>query len=410
MWLGLMLSLVEGGDGFKWYGMALNSGAKILVIDDEPGLLRSITAYLEDSGFVAIGAENGKQGLDLFNREVPDLVLTDLHMPVLGGLEVLSTITKRSPDTPVLVISGAGELNDAIEALRLGARDYITKPVSDMAVLEHAINKALERKKLIEENKIYAQKIEHNLKVLEEDQAAGRTVQQSMLPPEHLKLNDFECSYRVIASLELSGDFVEYFVINENCIGVYLADVSGHGASSAFVTVLLKSLINQYQVHYKVNKNDAILNPAKIMQALSDEIFSAKLSKYITLIYGVIDTSTSEFTYGIGGHYPNPILYSQDGTAKFLTGSGFPIGIVTPVEYQQQTVKVEKGEQLILLSDGVMEVFMHGSTLDEKDRGLLEVVKTSKGDIPAMLRGCGVTTKTNLQQPDDITILVISHK
>ncbi len=158
------------------------SVAKILVIDDEPALLRSITAYLEDSGFVAYGAEDGKQGLDLFYRETPDLVLTDLHMPALGGLEVLSTIKKRAPDTPVIVISGAGELNDAIEALRLGARDYITKPVSDLAVLEHAINKALEHKKLLEENKSYAQHIEHNLKVLEEDQAAGRRVQRSLLP------------------------------------------------------------------------------------------------------------------------------------------------------------------------------------------------------------------------------------
>ncbi len=223
-------------------------------------------------------------------------------------------------------------------------------------------------------------------------------------------MNDFECSYRVIASLELSGDFVEYFAINENTIGVYLADVSGHGASSAFVTVLLKSLINQYQVHHKVNQDDTILNPAKLMRALSDEIYNAKLSKYITFVYGVLNTSTSEFTYGVGGHYPNPILCSADGTTKFVTGSGFPIGIVIPVEYQQQTIKLLQGDHLVLLSDGVMEVFMPGKTLDEKDQGLLEIIKKSKGDISAILRDCGVTTKTNLAQPDDITILVISHK
>ena len=67
--------------------MALNSGVKtkILVIDDEIALLHSITAYLEDSGYVAFSAENGKAGLEIFARENPDLVLTDLHMRVLGG-------------------------------------------------------------------------------------------------------------------------------------------------------------------------------------------------------------------------------------------------------------------------------------------------------------------------------------
>lgn len=387
-----------------------NSPATILVIDDEAAILRSITAYLEDSGFVARSADNGKEGLELFERIKPALVLTDLHMPVLGGLEVLNTLTKKYPDLPVIVISGAGELNDAIAALRLGAWDFITKPIVDLHVLEHAIKQALDRKKLLNENKAYAERIEHNLKILEEDQAAGRRVQISLLPPDEMIVNNFTFKFKIIPSLQLSGDFVEYFTITDDLVGVYLADVSGHGASSAFITILLKGMIAKYNVQFHAKQDDTITNPAKLMRAVSDEFFAAKLGKYLTLVYGILNTKTFEFTYGVGGHYPNPILYThEDDNTRLLEGEGFPIGIMANVEYNTQSIKLLPGDHIVMLSDGVMEVFMPGKNLTQKEEGLLAMVRACKGDISAILRASGVTTKTNIEQPDDITILVIGH-
>ncbi len=385
----------------------LNQAATILVIDDESALLRSITAYLEDSGYVALSAENGREGLDVFEQSRPALVLTDLHMPVLGGLEVLRTITKKYPDTPVIVISGAGELNDAIEALRFGAWDYITKPISDLQVLEHAIKKALERKQLIEQNKKFAQNIEHNLKILEEDQIAGRRVQKTLLPADNLRINNYSFSYKIIPSLELSGDFVEYFLIKDDLIGVYLADVSGHGASSAFITILLKGMIAKYNVQYHAQQDNTILDPAKLMEAVSNELFAAKLGKYLTCIFGLINTKTDEFTYAVCGHYPNPILVNASGAAKILPGSGFPIGIIADVKYETQSIKLSKDEYIAMFSDGVMEVYEKGKSLDEKEQGLLRSVQECKGDLSVLLRSSGATTTTNIAQPDDITILLI---
>jgi sigma-B regulation protein RsbU (phosphoserine phosphatase) len=389
--------------------MGLNAGAKILIIDDEAALLHSITAYLEDSGFKAFSAENGKQGLEVFKQEQPSLVLTDLHMPVLGGLEVLSTITKTSVETPVIVISGAGELNDAIEALRLGAWDYLTKPISDLQVMEHAINKALERKNLIAENKMYAQRIEQSLRILEEDQAAGRSVQMSLLPKNSLSVKDFSFEYRIIPSLELSGDFVEYFPITEDIYGLYLADVSGHGASSAFITVLLKSLVSQYLAHYRVSKDDTIMSPAQMMQVLSKEIFAAKLNKYLTIVYGVINLSSGEFTYGVGGHYPSPVLLNKSGKAAYLDGRGYPVGIMSNADYKTEKAILAKGDHLVIFSDGIMELLLPEKSLDEKDQALLEIVANSHGDIAAILDGCSPSQIEIKNQPDDISILVISR-
>ncbi len=137
---------------------------KILVIDDESVIRESMTAYLEDSGFLVCQASDGREGLAVFRREQPDLVMVDLRMPGIDGLEVLSAVLTESPDTPTLVVSGTGVIQDAIEALRMGALDFVTKPILDMAVLEHAAKTALERARLRVENRCYREHLEQEIR------------------------------------------------------------------------------------------------------------------------------------------------------------------------------------------------------------------------------------------------------
>ena len=136
---------------------------KILAIDDEPVIRDSIAAYLEDSGFNVLQAGDGQQGLTLFREHTPDLVLLDLRMPEMDGLAFLEALRQEGADTPVIVVSGTGMLQDAIEALRAGAHDFVTKPILDMAVLEHAIQNALERARLRQENTRYRQHLEEEI-------------------------------------------------------------------------------------------------------------------------------------------------------------------------------------------------------------------------------------------------------
>ena len=97
---------------------------RILVIDDDASVRMSFRVYLEDNGYLVQTAENGSQGLTYFRAGTTDLVLVDLRMPEVDGLEVLATVRQESPETPVIVVSGAGTLSDSVEALRLGAWDY----------------------------------------------------------------------------------------------------------------------------------------------------------------------------------------------------------------------------------------------------------------------------------------------
>lgn len=134
--------------------------ATILTVEDDDAIRHGIVACLEDRGYTVFEAENGRIGLDVFRGEQPDLVLLDLRMPEIGGLEVLKTIMKESPHTPVIIISGTGVIGDAIGALRRGAWDYLLKPIEDMAVLHHAVQKALDRARLIQKNLEYKENLE----------------------------------------------------------------------------------------------------------------------------------------------------------------------------------------------------------------------------------------------------------
>jgi PAS domain S-box-containing protein len=136
---------------------------KILAIDDEPVIRDSIASYLEDSGFLVLQAGNGQTGLTLLREEQPDLVLLDLRMPEMDGLAFLDALQQEASQTPVIVVSGTGVLQDAIEALRAGAHDFVTKPILDMAVLEHAIQNALERARLRQENRRYRRHLEEEI-------------------------------------------------------------------------------------------------------------------------------------------------------------------------------------------------------------------------------------------------------
>ncbi len=133
---------------------------KILTIDDEAYIRQSIRTYLEDYGFIVFEAENGKRGLEIFYREFPDLVVLDLKMPEMGGLEVLESIGEKSPDTPLIVASGTGNMASVVQALRLGAWDYIFKPIEDMDMLRHSIEKCLKESQLKKENRAYQERLE----------------------------------------------------------------------------------------------------------------------------------------------------------------------------------------------------------------------------------------------------------
>ncbi|MBN1573030.1 MAG: response regulator [Deltaproteobacteria bacterium] len=124
------------------------SGAKILIADDEEGIRKIIQDVLNESGFSNIDmAENGQEAIDKFNEKRHDTIILDIKMPIVHGVDVLRHVKALSPDSEVIIISGAADKDSAIAAVKLGAYDYIEKPF-EVDTLLRIISRAVEKRLL----------------------------------------------------------------------------------------------------------------------------------------------------------------------------------------------------------------------------------------------------------------------
>ena len=148
--------------------------SKILVIEDESAIRRVLVKILseENDSYNVHEAEDGLKGLEIIKKEDFDLVLCDIKMPKMDGVEVLEATKKIKPEIPFIMISGHGDLDTAVNTMRLGAFDYISKP-PDLNRLLTTVRNALDRKELVIENKILKKKVSKNYEMIGQSKEIG---------------------------------------------------------------------------------------------------------------------------------------------------------------------------------------------------------------------------------------------
>jgi two-component system response regulator AtoC len=124
---------------------------RILAVDDEPSMRRLLEIGLKQAGYQTVLASNGKEALEIIRKNEVDLVVSDLHMPIMSGLQLLESLQSESIETPVIIVTAQGEVESAVSAMKLGAKDYLLRPF-DLETLELAIHRALSLKRLEIEN------------------------------------------------------------------------------------------------------------------------------------------------------------------------------------------------------------------------------------------------------------------
>ena len=393
--------------------MSAAAEPRILVVDDDSMMRFNIAGYLEDSGYDVLEAGDGDDAIAAVRDQPPDLVLCDLRMPGMDGLDVMRELHYGYPELPVIAVSGTGVLNDAVDALRAGAWDFVVKPIQNMAVLEHAVTGALHKARLMRDNHRYQQDLEQvnrtlrdNLQQLREDADAARRIQRQIMPERKLSFGPYEVSRCLLPSMVMSGDFVDYFAIDPGHIGFYLADVSGHGVSSAFVTVLLKSYVNSQLERLSKDGDATVREPHHLLKHLNYAMLDQRLEKYLTIFYGVIDSDSNRLDYSFGGHFPSPVLF--DGTrARFLPGRGPPIGLFRDAVYDAGCLALPEGFTLALFSDGILEV-LPGKSLEDKQSRLLKALEGLDNDADGLIASLGLSSGQGY--PDDITLLVLKRE
>jgi signal transduction histidine kinase len=132
---------------------------KILLVDDEEGIRKVLGISLSDSGYKVFTAESGEEALRIFKEQAPPIVMTDIKMPGMDGIELLQRMKQENPDAEVIMITGHGEMELAIQSLKHEATDFITKPINDDA-LEIALKRAKERISLKTQIREYTENLE----------------------------------------------------------------------------------------------------------------------------------------------------------------------------------------------------------------------------------------------------------
>ena len=384
---------------------------KILSVDDELDLEVLLTQYfrrqIRKGEYEFAFAHNGLEALQKL-LETPDfdIILSDINMPEMDGLTLLAKVNElKNPAMKCIMVSAYGDMDNIRSAMNKGAFDFATKPI-DLDDLSRTIEKAIEQVRYIRESQQ-----EHNqLESIKNDLAIAGEIQQTILPrsfppfPELTEVVDIYAS--MTPAKDVGGDFYDFFQIDDERIGLVIADVSGKGVPASLFMAVSRTLLRATALR-GVSSAECLTYSNKLLCKESLD------SMFVTVFYGIYHYKTGMMDYTNAGHNP-PYLLRGGRTVECLpVASNFVVGVFDDIEFESNTLTFGIGDTLLLYTDGVTEAFndkreqfsesnlqdilasMHeSSSAKEVVTSVLQSVKTFSGDYP---------------QSDDITLLSLQR-
>lgn len=392
----------------------MSSIGNVLVVDDDPARAEELAQQSRQAGFhTEIFTEAGSGSLSLGGDSELDVILCEMDLKNLSWDEARQTLREMNVAVPVILFSDGAEADRIVTALRLGASDFFTRPVDDVAALKRSMERCVRQRAMSRDlsesrRRLEAANIElrGTVKMLEQDQQAGRQVQMRMLPTTPLVLDDYVFSHTVIPSLYLSGDFTDYFTVGDNFVTFFMADVSGHGSSSAFATVLLKNLFARKRSDFLRQDDDTILSPVALLKRANEELLDLEVGKFATMVVGLLDMQENTLRYSVAGHLPQPVLVCREG-ARYLRGEGSAVGIMEEAQYEEHMIDLPESFMLGLFSDGILEI-LPPKNLIEKEKYFLQVFEQTANSPEELVTRLGLDRVETA--PDDIAALFISKR
>lgn len=322
----------------------------ILIAEDDVVTQHLELALLKKKGYENLRvACDGKTALDMIYEQPPDLLILDYYMPHKTGFEVLAEIKnhKQFKQIPIIFVTAVDDKSKLIEALKAGATDYITKPFDQAEFLArieaHARNYYLQ-KELMEKN----QQIKNDLE-------AARKIQEALLPKNIPKIKHLNIDYLYRASNSVGGDFLDIIKLNDDTVMFYIADVAGHGVTSALVTVFIR----EQMASIMNSPNRDTLQPEEILNKLNHnyhkETDFIMDGMYLTIFCGRLNVNHYQLTYASAGHHSLPVIFDKDHS-KTLSEMGIAIGFLEDFSYTSYHVQLEKHQKILLHTDGLIEL------------------------------------------------------
>jgi phosphoserine phosphatase RsbU/P len=307
----------------------------ILVIDDDPAIVKLMVRTLQHEGYVVFSADNGQSGIDQLKHIKPDLIILDMDMPKMNGLDFLKHIRdEKMTKVPVLILSGTSELDLIIESYQYGVYDFIRKPENTGVMLKRVEN-GLKIGEIVSFN--------NYIKI---ELAMSRVLQSHLFPPERFTGEFFNISAWTVPLTDIGGDLYDYILFRDNRLIFILADVSGHSISAALFIANVKMIFRNGVKLYD--------DPGEILTYINREIGdSMPTGSFVTLFCGLVDPEKYLFHYSNGGH-PLPLMIRQGKNLVVEEAEPF-LGPIPETQYSTKTIKLEKRDRIIIFSDGIQD-------------------------------------------------------
>jgi phosphoserine phosphatase RsbU/P len=351
-------------------GEGLNNlgGARILVVDDDENNRDMLSRRLERRGMSAQVAVDGPSALGALARSPFDLVLLDIEMPGMNGLDVLRQVrqTHTPMQLPVIIATARNDREDVVEALSLGANDYVTKPL-DFQVVFARVQTQLAHKLAV--SRIVQLEADVRRRNLELEQANLRMkhslglaakIQRSLLPSEPVKVAGLQFAWLYEPCDELGGDILGLFPVGPRQVAMYVLDVSGHGVPAALLSVTLNRMLapvpgRSSLVQKSVGTGLEPRPPRDVAEELNRRFqMYGWDGQYFTLFYGVMDVVERRLRYVSCGHPPGLVL-PRSGRPRFLDCHNLAMGWFPDAVFDEDVVEFAEGDRFYIYSDGVNE-------------------------------------------------------
>lgn len=386
--------------------MAVNGSnpTNILVVDDEPDLELLISQKfrkkVRNNEFNFTFAHNGVEALAKLADNNVDIVLTDLNMPEMDGLTLISKLREQYPNTKSVIISAYGDMVNIRKALNHGAFDFLTKPI-DFEDLEITIGKTIVEVLALKQAELDREK----LSIIERELDIAFQIQSSMVPrnfPAFPDRDEFDIFAKMYPAKHVGGDFFDFFLIDDYHLYFVIGDVSGKGVPAALFMAMSRTLIKATAL--KGVPPDICLDDVNKILNLDNES-----SMFVTVFAGVLNTFTGEVKYCNAGHNP-PYLIKKDGGVEELESTNSIALAITAEEnlFSSKSIMLHPGDAIFLYTDGVTEATDSENILfsDNRLHNFLKTVsESSPTDIVNNVIEQVNAYSSDVMQADDITAM-----
>ncbi|CAM2798610.1 response regulator [Vibrio rarus] len=278
----------------------------VLILDDDPVFRKLVTSLLESQHYEVFEAANGLEGLQHLSQHVPDLVICDIEMPLLNGIEFVEEVSHQYPSLPMIVISGTEKMSVVAKALKFGIKDFVTKPIIDPSHLLKTVATTLKEAKdsaiggrdftsqwfqLDHQGKLpEEQELHWHLQYLHQHPSISRDLLQALIPEPQTSQGVWHCHFRVLQSLDIMPLVYDYTWSMNGQFLFYVLDTNSPQQYAVPTSLLVRALFNDYIRH----QEGQAFHIQELVQNIEKGIRYADCGEPINAIIGLADFPNQE--------------------------------------------------------------------------------------------------------------------